>query len=344
LTVTKQEIVSQPGAWGETLRHLKQKNRFDYPALQDYEQIIFIGCGSTYYLSLWAARLCQEATGIACLALPSSELVLYQSSWLQANRKNLLLAISRSGETTETIEATKMFRNNSLGDTVVVTCYPDSELASVTPSVIDTPHGWEKSIVQTRSFSCMMLAVSWLLDHDVPDLHLDVIQSAGRKVLQQASSLISRLDNESIDKIYFLGSGPWFGLSCECMLKNLEMSLTFSQSYHFMEFRHGPMSLVDDRSLVVGLLSKGDAADYELKVMKEMKDLKAQTIIVSEQEIAADGVFQDRVAFDSGLPPSRYAILYLLLAQLLACERALIKKLDPDLPNNLKAVVKLDRK
>ena len=61
---TKQEILSQPEVWESTLNHLQSLEAPHYPIISDYDQVIFSGCGSTYYLSRWAARACEKETGI----------------------------------------------------------------------------------------------------------------------------------------------------------------------------------------------------------------------------------------------------------------------------------------
>ena len=65
-----------------------------------------------------------------------------------------------------------------------------------------------------------------------------------------AQSIGADLD---LDRFYFLGSGPRYGLACELSLKMKEMSLTHSEPFHFMEFRHGPMSMVTESTVIVGL-------------------------------------------------------------------------------------------
>ena len=94
---THQEILSQPEAWSAALQTLNDA-RQDILAIgyEQFEQIIFTGCGSTYYLALAAAALAQEMTGRSCRAFPASELWLYpQSSYTHS--KTMLVAISRSG-------------------------------------------------------------------------------------------------------------------------------------------------------------------------------------------------------------------------------------------------------
>ena len=117
------------------------------------------GCGSTHYLALSAAALLREA-GLRAWALPASELIAQAQPNLPNPGGTLLLAISRSGTTTETVLAAEHFRRIGGSSVAVITCYPDSTLAEMADVVWATPAAAEQSVAQTRSFSSMQLIVS----------------------------------------------------------------------------------------------------------------------------------------------------------------------------------------
>ena len=108
---THTEILSQPEAWAQALEVVKQARQPLAPILlAQYSQILFTGCGSTYYLSLAAAALFQELTGRVARAVPGGELLLNPDTVLSGGN-TLLVAISRSGSTTETVRAVERFNN-----------------------------------------------------------------------------------------------------------------------------------------------------------------------------------------------------------------------------------------
>src|SRR5512138_3634698 len=115
---TWQEIQSQPAAWSSALEVLERQAQAIHRFYQDrhYENVIFTGCGSTYYLALSAAVLFQDLTGKTARGLPASELWLYPRSAYSSAGKTLLVAISRSGETTETRRACEVFVDQQRGD------------------------------------------------------------------------------------------------------------------------------------------------------------------------------------------------------------------------------------
>jgi len=339
-THTYSEITTQPTAWAEAVRQVRaQSPRLTALAPSSYAQTLFTGCGSTYYLSLAAAALTQALTGAVCRALPASELLLYPDSAYPSHAmRTLLIAVSRSGTTTETLRAVERFRQDGRGDVVVVCNYPDAALAAMGDLAILLPAGREESVAQTRSFAsmyvaCAAMAAVW---GDVPGAldSLERLPAVGERLLRQNEALARQWgENAALSQIFFLGSGPRYGLACEAALKMKEMSLTVVEPFHFLEFRHGPMSMITPQTLVEGLLSDVARAQEEA-VMQHMARLGAQTLTLGESR--AD------VAFDSGVSEQMRGVLYLPILQLMAYYRALSKGLDPDRPHNLSKVIELD--
>jgi glucosamine--fructose-6-phosphate aminotransferase (isomerizing) len=337
---TLTEISSQPETWSETVQSLNSNFKGKIPDFRKYDHVFFTGCGSTHYLSIWASRLFQKKLKISSHALPASELWYANSDWTSPYKKPLLIAVSRSGETTETIRAVEVFKQNGFGDVISVTCYPESNLSKISDLSISTPAGKEKSIAQTRSFTNMMCAVLFLIDSEVPEIVVENFGNISRKYLdhyQQKAKEIGR--DSSFNRFFFLGDGPLFGLANEAMLKQKEMSLSYAEAYHFMEFRHGPMSMVDPQSVVIGLFSSWAEA-FEIAVVSDMKKLNSKTIGVGNLEKSDESL--DTYFMLPELLPSHWLFpLYLPVLQLIAYERSIAKGLDPDKPNNLSAVIEL---
>lgn len=340
---TQREILSQPQVWVETIRRLQKLDPSGYPNIADYDQVVFSGCGSTYYLSRWAARVCESVHGVISRAVPASDLLLFPETWWHAGKRTLFVTVSRSGETTETIRALEHFQAANLGDVIVVTCHPECHLAQLAQNVIPVPDAQEQSVAQTRSFSTMLLAVIWLITRDIPSDLPAVFSEVGQQLITENIALAEQIGrDESIERFFFLGSGPMYGLANEAMLKMKEMSLSYSESFHFHEFRHGPMSMVDGHSLIIGMVSDSARAQ-QYTLLREMKAMGARTFGLQDMgDPKAKEALDDQVLFRSGIAEIWRAPFYLPILQLMAYERAIHKGLDPDLPNNLKSVVVLD--
>jgi glucosamine--fructose-6-phosphate aminotransferase (isomerizing) len=337
---TLQEIHEQPDAWAEAVQVVGDQ----VEALKqlwhdgDFDQVIFTGCGSTYYLSLASAALFQKLTGSPARAVPGGELVLYPKMAYARRGQTLVVAVSRSGTTTETIQALKTFKETGRGSALVVTNYPESPLAGLGDLLVGIPAGQEQSVAQTRSFASMFMATAAISGtlggrEDLVKT-MEALPGIGKRLMADYDNLARTLGaNLELDRFYFLGSGPRYGLACETNLKMKEMTLTHSEPFHFLEFRHGPMSMVTDKTQIIGLLSESNRS-HEAAVLEEMRNLGAKILAIGESNTD--------VTFASGLPEDIRDVLYLPVLQLMAYYRAVAKGLDPDRPRNLSAVVKLD--
>jgi glucosamine--fructose-6-phosphate aminotransferase (isomerizing) len=342
---TYREITSQTEAWEQALDLAGT-----IPLLKtgDYDQVIFTGCGSTYYLSLAAAALYQELTGRAARAVPGGELLLNPRASVgrigatspngdDPTYKTLLVAISRSGTTTETVKAVEKFKAEKRGDVVVISNY-DEALSRLTDIRIVIPKGQEESIAQTRSFASLYVAATVFCArmagrNDLLD-SMFTLPKIGERLIRDFEPVARQMGEDlDFDRFYFLGSGIRYGLACEVNLKMKEMTLTHSEPFHFLEFRHGPMSMVNASTVVVGLVSESNFS-HETAVLNEMQALRGKIVMLGESGVD--------IAFESGIPESMRSVLYLPVLQLVAFYRSLAKGLNPDRPNNLEAVVKLD--
>jgi len=338
---TLDEILSQPLVWESTLEELNKIDVNSTPNINNFDTIIFTGCGSTYYLSIWAARLMQNINGVKAFPLPASELCYSAELWLKPYKNILLVAVSRSGETSETLQAVEIFNEMNLGESISVTCYPESRLACLTHQSIITPAGKEVSIAQTRSFSSMMMAVIYLIYQGVIDKYS--VKDASEQFINKYKDISIKIGRDSnLERFFFLGNGPLYGLANEIMLKMKEMSLSYSEAYHFLEFRHGPMSMVNKHSLIVAFMSDF-GLDLELAVLQDMKKIGAQVLGIGPENALKNNpsLFNFTFPIDDQIPNFLRAPFYLPLLQLIAFERSIFNGLDPDKPNNLTAVVKL---
>lgn len=341
------EIISQPETWGKTLEgfHDQSEALDDFLTRIQVQRVVTIGCGSTHYLAQSAATMISRYARIPALALPSSEVWLSPTAILPG--PTLLIATSRSGATTETLRAVEAFRETNGGAVLAISCYPDSALVEAADFSLLAPAAQETSIAQTRSFSSMLLLAQALADtlagkgtliaslQRLPDLLADLVERFG--------DVPSRLGSDlALERFYFLGGGTLYGLASEAMLKMKEMTLSHSEAYHPLEFRHGPMSMVNDQTLVVGLVSD-TGRDETVGVLKDMQRLGARVLALLEDRSAGDQLSgtADVIELGSDMDEIARAPLYLPPLQHLAYHRAVAKGFDPDHPHNLTAVVSL---
>lgn len=345
---TWQEINSQPQTWRATLEAFTS----DRPTLDgflervSFDKVLAVGCGSTHYLAQTAATMLSHRGGVSARALPASELWLSPDPFL--TDQTLLLAISRSGTTTETLRAMERFREVCGGPVLAITCYPKSPLGQQADFSLVAPDAQEHSVAQTRSFTSMLLLTQALTSvlaregveralerlHRLPDILENLVGRLGNLPQRLGSDL-------DIERFFFLGGCLLYGLASEAMLKTKEMSLSYAEAYYPLEFRHGPMSMVNERTLVIGFLSDTGLLE-ELDVLKDMQQLGARTLaLIEDGARLTDWRADDVIELRSGLDEWERGPLYLPVIQRMAYHRALAKGLNPDRPHHLEAVVEL---
>ncbi|MEO8329136.1 MAG: SIS domain-containing protein [Candidatus Nanopelagicales bacterium] len=333
-STTEQDILSQPDVWRESLEGL-DAGRLRSAWGPTVTDVVVTGCGSTHYLALTAAELLRRVPGLNVRAAPASELMAEATPAYRTPPSALLLAISRSGETSETVAAVAEFRRLGGGRVVAITTMADSTLADVADASVVVSAAAEVSVAQTRSFSSMLLAVQALFAalsgqdlgvlRDLPELATQTLERTRDAVADVAR-------DQSLESFYFLGSGPLFGIASEAMLKLTEMSLTQSEAYHTLEFRHGPMSMCDPAAAVVALITP-ERLRIEQTVVNDVTALGVRMLTLGKAQ---------QIEVPTGLPAWARPVLYLLPLQLLALERCVAKGLNPDQPRHLTAVIHLD--
>lgn len=341
------EITTQAASWQGALDAVDQQR----PALESLleanrdREHLFIGCGSTHYLALFAAPFMARVTGRRCRGVPSSEVGLQTDTIVPAEDRPLVIALSRSGETSETIMAVERLKERGSA-ALTISCYGQSALAAASDAVIEIAAGREESFAQTRSFAGMMVAAQALAAVAAEDEgllgELRLLPALAAGVIERSMPLAERVGtDENIKRITYLGSGPLFGLASEATVKMKEMSLSVAEPYHFMEFRHGPMSLVDGEHLVVALLSEG-MREYELGVLEDLRARGARIIVVGNRLAGLPGTYDGALDLAADVSERAGAVLYLPFLQLLAYYRSMGRGLNPDRPRNVTMAIKLD--
>ncbi|KKO52216.1 SIS domain-containing protein [Paenibacillus sp. DMB20] len=309
-----------------------------------YDEVVFIGSGSSYYQAQTMAATFRYWLGRPASAFPSSEIFLFRDQSAAIGRKKLLVGVSRSGESTEVILAIDSVKGLEEWDTCGITCYEDSGMAQRTECLV-SPYGKEKSTVMTKSFVSMtymmQAAIALAAGERYTGEMKAVMEQSGAKITQADDFAKQLIDNNHFNKTIYLGMGSYFGIAQEACLKLKEMSYTWTESYGTLEFRHGPKSIIEPGSLVVLLLSE-TARPYELKVAEEMKAYGAYVLVLTARK-GEDTAFADAVFEIGGAEVSdeARAVMYLPLLQYVGFWTAVNRGVDPDEPRNLTQVVKI---
>ena len=346
---TLPEILSQPATWLASQREAAADPAFATirTRLSSASEILFIGCGSSFYLAEAAAAAWTLLTGQRTRTLPASEILLFPDlSQLKADGLHVIV-ISRSGRTSEAIRAAEFLTKQKGIPTYGITCALNSELSKSCDLTIALPSADENSMVMTRSFTSMLLGLIQMAapqgtGGSLVPAFAGISSALTRKIeslSQKAETFVSI--HKFADYIY-LAQGPFFPIAREAALKMTEMSCSYAQPYHTLEFRHGPKSIVGPETCLTFLLSE-TGMEAESEVLVEMKELGGTIVAICNRATetvrrAADFLFE----LEADVPELALAAPFLVLPQLLGFHTGIKKGFNPDEPKNLSRVVILD--
>src|SRR5580704_3689415 len=315
------EILSQPLCWRTCFSELRDNRTLSRIAEQlgGKRNWLFVGCGSSFYVALSAASTLTALTGMPARAVPASEILLFPQLTLVAE-DCIPVLISRSGRTSEVLKVAEAFRERNIA-TLGISCAPNQTLEKLVSSAIVLTAADEQSTVMTRSFTSMLLALQALAAtiagaNDLLLAQRDIAAGAQGALVRLPGAIRDFVRSNSFDDYVFLAQGALYGIACESALKLTEMSISYAQNFHTLEFRHGPKSVVSEKTLIGFLLSETSYAE-ELSVLEEVKRLGGTTLVVANR---ADG--RARAAADllielnADAPEMARVPLYLLSGQL----------------------------
>ncbi len=350
-SITYQEIIRQQSGWKKALEDLKKEKIKHLEILNQFKDKVwvFTGCGTSFYLAQTASNLFEMLTGIPTKAVPSSEILIYPKLVLNPVTQYLLVPISRSGTSTEVVKAAQKVKKEFSIPILAVSCDANSQLIKNSDFNLTFPFEKEQSVVMTGSFTTMLLSIihlaSLLVDDEELVNKLKNLADESHRIMKKFESRIMEIANDNnLNHFVFLGQGPFLGLANEAALKIQEMSISLSQSYHTLEFRHGPKSTASDNTLITILLSESGKA-YEAHLADDMKTLGTKTFILQGENYSN---LCDKSHYLINVPANYGDIfnsfMYLPLLQLLGYYKALSKNINPDNPKNLSAVVTFETK
>ncbi len=348
--ITPKEILSQPRCWEECFKALDDGRQLERAAerLSKDTEFLFIGCGSSYYVSQAAAASWELITGSRAWAIPASELLLFPDLVLSEHAKCQPILVSRSGHSSEVVRAAQYLERERNIRTLAISCSEHHPLAEASAFTIYLLPADEKSVVMTRSFTSMLLGLQSLAAYFAQRKEItEGLRKLPRAVQPILDSVNPRMQEFVAAKTFadyvFLGQGPLFGIASEGQLKIKEMSCSYAQVFHTLEFRHGPKAIVGPETLLTFLLSESGYAQ-EREVLEEMKDLGATTLVIANRaDDAARKQADLLVELDLESPECVRQAAYLVTCQLLGLYTGMKKGYDIDRPKNLSRAVVLDK-
>ncbi|MFQ6021594.1 MAG: glutamine--fructose-6-phosphate transaminase (isomerizing) [Acidiferrobacterales bacterium] len=350
---TQKEIFEQPQALADTLegrigsdRILERAFGVNAPAVFDaVEAVQIIACGTSYHAGLVVRYWLENLAGLPCAVEIASEF-RYRKHAVRPN--TLVVAISQSGETADTLAAVQYARSLGLERTLAICNVPESSLVRDSDLVLFTRAGPEIGVASTKAFttqlgSLLLLVVALARRHGLTPQQEQAIVAELEQLPGHLSAVlalddkIKQLAERFVDKHHalFLGRGVQFPIALEGALKLKEISYIHAEAYAAGELKHGPLALVDANMPVVAVAPNDDLLEKLKSNLQEVRARGGELLVFSE---AGAGVRSENGTTIVQIPAAgefTAPILYVVPLQLLAYHVAVVKGTDVDQPRNL---------
>ena len=346
------EIHEQPKAVLYTINSVVSEGRIDLASvgLEDEEiknirQIYIVACGSAYHVGVAAQYVIEDLAKIPVRVELASEF-RYRKPLLDKN--GLVIVISQSGETADSLAALREAKNRGI-KTLAIVNVVGSSIAREADNVFYTLAGPEIAVATTKAYSTQLIAI-YLLAVQFAKVREEIRDEAYLQLVKELQSLpdkISRIleDKERIQwfaakfsnahDIFFIGRGIDYAISMEGSLKMKEISYIHSEAYAAGELKHGTISLIEDGTLVIGILTQPDL--YE-KTVSNMVEVKSRGAYLMGLTSYGNYEIEDTADFTVYIPKTDEHFttsLAVIPLQLMGYYVSVARGLDVDKPRNL---------
>ena len=345
------EIFEQPGVISETLEGRIHKGRlleasFGHETttlLDKARHVQIVACGTSYHAGL-VARYWLEEAGVPCSVEVASE---YRYRKVVVPEGSLLITISQSGETADTLAALRGSRAQGYIGSLTVCNVPESSLVRESDVCFMTRAGTEIGVASTKAFTTQLVALRLLmialvrrrgLTAEQEETLVEELHSLPRQVevVLELSREIEIMAADFSDKhnALFLGRGAFYPVAMEGALKLKEISYIHAEAYPAGELKHGPLALVDEAMPVVCALPDDPLLEKVLSNLQEVRARGGELFLFSDHKVQI-GLDRYQSLTLSDIHPGTAPIVYSIPLQLLAYYVALLKGTDVDQPRNL---------
>ena len=346
------EIHEQPKAVQDTLSSVVKDGQIDLSEIgltdeniQDIDQIYIIACGSAYHVGMAAQYVFEDMVRVPVRVELASEF-RYRNPIL--NPKALAIIISQSGETADSLAALRLCKENNIRTLGIVNVV-GSSIAREADNVFYTLAGPEISVATTKAYSTQLIA-SYALAIQFAKVKGTISEEQYAAYIKELETLPDKIQRIIDDKeriqwfaskqanakdVFFIGRGIDYAICLEGSLKMKEISYIHSEAYAAGELKHGTISLIEDGTLVIGVLTQ--PALYE-KTVSNMVECKSRGAYLMGLTTFGNYNIEDTADFTVYMPktdPHFATSLAVIPLQLLGYYVSVAKGLDVDKPRNL---------
>ncbi len=345
VSLTNQEIHSQYSAMAKSvdlaMNHIDafREKIGHFP----YKKVLFTGCGSSFSTAKSLATIASLTLPMPCAAIASGDLWLHHDQYQSLLKDALVISISRSGRTSEMINAYQALLDAAYGVcTASIICAEDTPLGALSNFVFPLPWAFDESVCQTRSvsnlFTVGVLIIRALVGKpDASDFLRLIDRSHG--FMNEVEPILKSFALNDWDHAVVLADYPIAGLCEEGALAFKEISQRMSNQYGILDVRHGPMVLLNHKTLaLVAFVSK--PTEQDIRLLNDLVAKKAQIIAFAPEAFQAIKEVQ-QITLGESISTETHALAFLLICQLAAYYKSIVVGCDPDQPTGLDPWIKL---
>lgn len=301
-----------------------------------YQRIHIVACGTAYHAGLIGKYLLEKNTDFEVNVYVASE-YRYQKNFLDEN--TLVIAISQSGETADTLACIKMAKEKGATTLGIINVY-NSSIARICDFVIYTHAGSEVAVASTKAYTSQVYILGLLaLEYQKKKEEKNTYQELSKKIEELINfDYSSIIDHIYLKKdIFYLGRNIDYISMLEGSLKLKEITYIHSEAFPAGELKHGPISLIEENTPVIALITHKETALKTISNIKEVKARGAYVILIIEKDILEniDKNAYDEIIYLPKTDEYTSPILSIIPLQLIAYYTAKRKNLDIDKPRNL---------
>jgi glutamine---fructose-6-phosphate transaminase (isomerizing) len=356
-TFMLKEIHEQPQAVAETIARNTDGGMLDLEGvgglpLASTRRLLVLACGTAYHAGLVGRYLVEEWAGLPCDVEIASEW-RYRRPLIEAD--TLVVAISQSGETADTLAALRQARQCG-APTLAITNSPGSQVTREADAVVYTHAGVEIGVAATKTFTtqiALMLLLALRLAElrgTLGDVERDALMAELRSLPQQMTAALERhadvvdIAQRHRDKPFFFYVGRHVGLPMclEGALKLKEIAYIPTEAYAAGEMKHGPIALLDEQTPVVCVATDSHVADKLASNLQEIRARGAQLVAVATDGAGGIADLADDILWVPRTSPLLQPAVAAIPLQLLAYNIAQLRGLDVDQPRNLAKTVTVE--
>ena len=311
--------------------------------IDDIQRICFVSCGTSYHASLTGKYLIESLAGIPTDVILASE---FKYSANTLNDKTLVIFISQSGETADSLKALDVA--NETSKTLGIVNVAGSSITRRAQYVIQTQAGPEIGVAATKTYVAQLTAIylfSALISKNAELLkELEKVPDFIDEALQDVEYIkdISKRYNFA-DDFFYLGRGYSYPTALEGALKLKEITYIHGEGYAAGELKHGPLALIDEGIPVVVVIPPGDNYKKTMSNLEEVKSRGAYVLAIgSADDESLKAKANDVIAINGDVKEIIAPLVYIVPLQLIAYYITLEKGHDPDKPKNLAKCVTVE--